>query len=83
MVCHVRAMFVPCWCHVGLFFRFRARYREGTVAIPSIGGGIFGFEPKNSSLTLMEEAFDTLLQVEATRVAEVLKLVGWKGWKLA
>ena len=42
-------------------------YRGGTVAIPSIGGGIYGFEPKNSSITLMEEAFDTLLQVEAPR----------------
>ena len=76
-MCHVGAMLVPCWTVLQI-----PRYREGTVAIPSIGGGIFGFEPKNSSLTLMEEAFDTLLQVEATRVAEVLKLVGWKGWKL-
>lgn len=38
------------------------------MAIPNIGGGIYGFEPKNSSLTLMEEAFDTLLQIEAASV---------------
>lgn len=53
----------------------RWKYREGTVAIPSIGGGIFGFEPKNSSLTLMEEAFDTLLQVEASEPSYALKRI--------
>ena len=49
------------------------RYQEGTVAIPSIGGGIYGFEPKNSSLTLVEEAFETLLQIEA-----ILCIAAWK-----
>ncbi len=48
------------------------RYQEGTVAIPSIGGGIYGFEPKNSSLTLVEEAFETLLQIEA-----ILCIAAW------
>lgn len=49
------------------------RYQEGTFAIPSIGGGIYGFEPKNSSLTLVEEAFETLLQIEA-----ILCIAAWK-----
>jgi len=50
-------------------------YQEGTVAIPSIGGGIYGFEPKNSSLTLVEEAFETLLQIEASQPSYALKRI--------
>jgi len=38
-----------------------------TVALPNIGGGIYGFEPRNSSRTLVEEAVEALLQIEASR----------------
>ena len=46
------------------------------MAIPSIGGGIYGYEPKDSCLALAEEAFETLLQLEALLdVCEVPKWV--------
>eukprot|EP00931_Biecheleriopsis_adriatica_P105060 TRINITY_DN79656_c0_g1_i1.p1 TRINITY_DN79656_c0_g1~~TRINITY_DN79656_c0_g1_i1.p1 ORF type:complete len:460 (+),score=86.01 TRINITY_DN79656_c0_g1_i1:32-1411(+) len=37
-----------------------------SVALPNLGGGIYGFEPKDSSRTLVEEAVEALLQIEAS-----------------
>jgi len=34
------------------------------VAMPNIGGGIFGYEPRNSCHTLVEESIEALLQLE-------------------
>lgn len=36
-----------------------------SVVLPHVGGGIFGYEPRNSSRTMMEEAVEALLQIEA------------------
>lgn len=36
------------------------------IALPNIGGGLYGFEPKNSSLMMLEEAVEALLQIEAS-----------------
>ena len=49
------------------------------MAIPSIGGGSYGSEPRNSSLALVEEAFEMLLQVEAKDAPKLLLFVRVRG----
>ncbi|CAK9114871.1 unnamed protein product [Durusdinium trenchii] len=53
------------------------KYLQGAVAIPSIGGGIYGYEPRNSSLALVEEAFEMLLQVEAEQPSYALQRIAF------
>lgn len=36
-----------------------------SIALPNLGAGIFGYEPRDSSLTMLEEAMEALLQIEA------------------
>ncbi|CAJ1386383.1 unnamed protein product [Effrenium voratum] len=48
---------------------------EGTVALPNLGGGIYGYEPRSSSVSLVEEAFETLLQVEASDPCYALRRI--------
>jgi len=49
----------------------RALLRAGSpggfasVALPHIGGGVFGYEPLMSSAVMMEEAMEALMQIEA------------------
>lgn len=44
-----------------------------SIALPNIGGGIFGYDPKNSCRLLVEEAIEALLQIEAERPCYNLK----------
>lgn len=46
-----------------------------SVALPNLGGGIFGYEPRGSSRTLLEESFETLLQIESQAPSYTLKQI--------
>eukprot|EP00439_Symbiodinium_sp_Y106_P049670 s1548_g6.t1 len=41
-------------------------YAQGCVVMPSLATGIFGYQPQDSCRALVEEAFEVLLQLEAS-----------------
>lgn len=49
--------------------------RFTNVVVPSLGAGIFGYEPRGSSQVMLEEAVEALLQIEAQTPTYSLKCV--------
>jgi len=53
------------FCAKSAFGRAAADNGFSSIALPNVGGGIFGYEPRDCSLILLEEAVESLLQIEA------------------
>mmetsp|Transcript_80950 Transcript_80950/g.142784 ORF Transcript_80950/g.142784 Transcript_80950/m.142784 type:complete len:423 (-) Transcript_80950:47-1315(-) len=48
-----------------------------SVVLPNLGGGIYGYEPRDSSHVLVEEAVEALLQIEASTPRYTLETISF------
>eukprot|EP00933_Yihiella_yeosuensis_P007836 TRINITY_DN11301_c2_g1_i1.p1 TRINITY_DN11301_c2_g1~~TRINITY_DN11301_c2_g1_i1.p1 ORF type:complete len:523 (+),score=82.85 TRINITY_DN11301_c2_g1_i1:38-1606(+) len=48
-----------------------------SIALPNLGAGVFGYEPQDSCRTIVEEAVEALLQVEASNPRYTLKKISF------
>ncbi|CAK0849087.1 unnamed protein product [Prorocentrum cordatum] len=46
-----------------------------SIALPSLGGGVFGYEPRQCSSIFLDEAVESLLQIEASDPSYTLKRI--------
>ena len=58
------------------------RCKGGTVALPNLGAGIYGYAPKDSSELFVEEAIESLLQLEASEPTYGLRRICFVDAKL-
>ncbi|CAE8594010.1 unnamed protein product, partial [Polarella glacialis] len=48
-----------------------------SIALPNLGGGIYGYEPRNSSRSMVEEAVEALLQIESSTPNYTLRKISF------